>query len=121
MLGGAQKMIPAYITFGLRAYNRDELAAAAKHWQANGQNRLKVQVGRVNIRGESDPGGASAEHRDDNPAEDVARMKAVREAVGDDAELMADANCLMKLDTAVRWCKSFEPFNSDLVRRADRS
>jgi L-alanine-DL-glutamate epimerase-like enolase superfamily enzyme len=110
-LGGAQKSVPAYITFGLRAYTRDELAAAAKHWAANGQRRLKIQVGRSNIRGEMDPAGASAEHREDNPAEDEARVKAVREAVGDDAELMVDANCLMKLDNAVRWCKRFEPYN----------
>ncbi|MEA2659387.1 MAG: L-rhamnonate dehydratase [Candidatus Binatota bacterium] len=111
LLGGAQKSVPAYITFGLRAYGRDELAAAAKHWAANGQRRLKIQVGRSNIRGEMDPAGASAEHREDNPAEDESRVKAVREAVGDDAELMVDANCLMKLDAAVRWCKRFEPYN----------
>jgi L-alanine-DL-glutamate epimerase-like enolase superfamily enzyme len=111
LLGGAQKSVPAYITFGLRAYTRDELAAAAKHWAAQGQRRLKIQVGRSNIRGEMDPAGASAEHREDNPAEDEARVKAVREAVGDDAELMVDANCLMKLDNAVRWCKRFEPYN----------
>jgi L-alanine-DL-glutamate epimerase-like enolase superfamily enzyme len=111
LLGGAQKSVPAYITFGLRAYTRDELAAAAKHWAANGQRRLKIQVGRSNIRGDMDPAGASAEHREDNPAEDEARVKAVREAVGDDAELMVDANCLMKLDNAVRWCKRFEPYN----------
>ena len=111
LLGGAQKSIPAYITFGLRAYNRDELAAAAKHWLANGQTRLKIQVGRSNIRGAIDPSGASGEHREDNPAEDEARLRAVREAVGDDVELMVDANCLMKLDAAVRWCKRFEPYN----------
>jgi len=111
LLGGAQKSVPAYITFGLRAYNRDELAEAAKYWAAKGQRRLKIQVGRSNIRGEMDPAGASAEHREDNPAEDEARVKAVREAVGDDAELMVDANCLMKLDNAVRWCKRFEPYN----------
>ena len=111
LLGGAQKSIPAYITFGLRAYGRDELAAAAKHWVASGQSRLKIQVGRSNIRGEMDPAGASGEHREDNPAIDEARIKAVRDAVGDDVELMADANCLMKLDAAVRWCKRFEPYN----------
>ena len=111
LLGGAQKSIPAYITFGLRAYSRDDLAAAAQHWLANGQTRLKIQVGRSNIRGVMDPSGASGEHREDNPAEDVARVKAVREAVGDEVELMVDANCLMKLDAAVRWCKSFEPYN----------
>jgi len=111
LLGGAQKSVPAYITFGLRAYNRDELAGAAKYWAANGQHRLKIQVGRSNIRGAMDPAGASAEHREDSPAEDEARVKAVREAVGEDAELMVDANCLMKLDNAVRWCKRFEPYN----------
>jgi L-alanine-DL-glutamate epimerase-like enolase superfamily enzyme len=58
-----------------------------------------------------DPAGASAEHREDSPAEDEARVKAVREAVGDEAELMVDANCLMKLDNAVRWCRRFEPYN----------
>ena len=111
LLGGAQKSIPAYITFGLRAYNREDLAGAAKHWVAAGQRRLKIQVGRLNIRGEMDPAGAGAEHREDNPAEDEARIKAVRDAVGDDIELMADANCLMKLDAAVRWCKRFERYN----------
>ncbi len=111
LLGGAQKSVPAYITFGLRAYGRDELAAAAKHWVAGGQHRLKVQVGRLNIRGEMDPSGAGAEHREDDPAEDELRMKAVREAVGDKVELMADANCLMKYDAALRWCKRFEPYN----------
>ena len=38
-------------------------------------------------------------------------VAATVEAVGDDVELMADANCLMKLDTALRWCKAFEPYN----------
>src|SRR5499426_1974212 len=111
LLGAAQKSLPAYITFGLRAYSRDELAEAAKYWVARGESRLKIQVGRLNIRGEMDPSGAGAEHREDNPAEDEARIKAVRDAVGDDVELMADANCLMKLDAAVRWCKRFEPYN----------
>jgi L-rhamnonate dehydratase len=110
-LGGAQKSVPAYITFGLRAYSREELAEAAKHWASRGETRLKIQVGRSNIRGVMDPSGASGEHREDDPAEDEARVKAVREAVGDKAELMTDANCLMKLDQAVRWCKRFEPYN----------
>ena len=76
-----------------------------------GESRLKIQVGRLNIRGEMDPSGAGAEHREDNPAEDEARVRAVREAVGDSVELMADANCLMKYDAALRWCKRFEPYN----------
>jgi L-rhamnonate dehydratase len=111
LLGAAQRSIPAYITFGLRAYSRDELVGAAQYWIEKGQTRLKIQVGRLNIRGEMDPSGAGAEHREDNPAEDEARVRAVREAVGEGIELMADANCLMKYDAAVRWCKRFEPYN----------
>jgi L-rhamnonate dehydratase len=111
LLGAAQKSIPAYITFGLRAYARDQLAEAAKYWVAKGQSRLKIQVGRLNIRGEMDPSGAGAEHREDNPAEDEARVRGVREAVGESVELMVDANCLMKYDAALRWCKRFEPYN----------
>jgi L-rhamnonate dehydratase len=78
LLGGAQKSLPAYITFGLRAYSREELVEAAKNWVAKGESRLKIQVGRLNIRGEMDVPGASAEHREDNPAEDEARVRAVR-------------------------------------------
>ena len=111
LLGGAQKAIPAYITFGLRAYSRDELAEAARYWVAKGQSRLKIQVGRYDIRGQIDSAGAGAGHREDNPAEDEARVRAVREAVGDNVELMVDANCLMKYDAALRWCKRLEPYN----------
>jgi len=111
LLGAAQKSLPTYITFGLRAYSREALAEAAKYWVERGESRLKIQVGRLNIRGEMDPSGAGAGHREDNPAEDEARVRAVRAAVGDGVELMADANCLMKYDAALRWCKRFEPFN----------
>jgi L-rhamnonate dehydratase len=111
LLGAAQRSVPAYITFGLRAYSRDELREAAKYWVTRGQSRLKIQVGRLNIHGNMDPSGAGAEHREDNPAEDEARVKAVREAVGEGVELMVDANCLMKYDTALRWCKRLEPYN----------
>lgn len=111
LLGAAQKSIPSYITYGLRAYSREELAEAAKYWVAKGHNRLKIQVGRLNIHGQIDIPGASAEHREDNPTEDEARVKGVREAVGDSVELMVDANCLMKYDAALRWCKRLEPYN----------
>ena len=65
----------------------------------------------MNIRGDMDVPGTSAEHREDNPAQDEERVRAVREAVGDAVELMVDANCLMKYDAAVRWCKRLEPYN----------
>ena len=111
LLGGAQKAVPSYMTYGFRTYSREELAEAAKHFVGQGQKRLKITVGRLNINGEMDSSGATAAHREDNPAEDEARIKAVREAVGADVELMVDANCLMKFDTALRWCKRLEPYD----------
>jgi L-rhamnonate dehydratase len=111
LLGGAQKSVPAYFTYGFRNYSREELAEAARHFVGQGHKRLKIVVGRLNVRGQMDSSGASIEHREDNPAEDEARVRAVREAVGDDVELMVDANCLMKFDAALRWCKRLEPYN----------
>ena len=111
LLGGAQKSVPAYFTYGFRSYSREELVEAAKHFVAQGHKRLKIVVGRLNIHGQMDSSGATADHREDNPAEDEARVRAVREAVGDDVELMVDANCLMKFDAALRWCKRLEPYN----------
>ncbi len=111
LLGGAQKSVPAYLTYGFRTYSREELAEAAKHFVAQGHKRLKMVVGRLNIHGRMDSSGASGEHREDDPTEDEARVRAVREAVGDDIELMVDANCLMKFDAALRWCKRLEPYN----------
>ncbi|NIO07131.1 MAG: mandelate racemase/muconate lactonizing enzyme family protein [Deltaproteobacteria bacterium] len=111
LLGGAQKSVPSYLTYGFRTYSRDELVETAKHFVAQGHKRLKIVVGRLNIRGQMDTSGASGEHREDDPSEDEARVRAVREAVGNDVELMVDANCLMKLDAALRWCKQLEPYN----------
>ncbi len=111
LLGGAQKSVPSYLTYGFRTYSREELAEAAKHFVAQGNKRLKIVVGRLNVRGQMDSSGASGEHREDDPSEDEARVRAVREAVGDDVELMVDANCLMKFDAALRWSKRLEPYN----------
>lgn len=111
LLGGAQQAVPTYLTFGLRTYGHEALVEAAKHWVSQGHNRLKLMVGRLNMNGEIDMRGASAQHREDNPAEDEARVRAVREAVGDEVELMVDAACLMKYEAALRWCKRLEPYN----------
>ncbi len=111
LLGAAQPSVPSYFTFGLRSYGRDALVEAARHWVGQGHKRLKLMVGRLNMRGEIDMRGASGAHREDDPAEDERRVRAVREAVGDEVELMVDAACLLRYDAALRWCKRLEPYN----------
>ena len=44
LLGGAQNPVPAYVTFGLRDYNKDQLVEVAKSFVAQGEHRLKMVV-----------------------------------------------------------------------------
>ncbi len=97
LLGGAQNPVPAYITFGLNTYNHEQLAEAAKYWVAQGQDKLKMVVG---VTGNSQ-----------DPDEDAARVKTVREAIGPDVQLMMDANYKMSFHHALRLCKLCEPYN----------
>lgn len=95
LLGGYSQTVPVYITFGLLEYSREQLVAAAKHFLAQGHNRLKMVVA---VNGAQDP------------AEDAARVKAVRDAVGDTVELMIDANYLFSFPNALELCKRIEPY-----------
>lgn len=86
LLGGAHDRAQAYITFGMGEYSREELVEVAKMLVAQGHTRLKMVVAIQNAT---------------NLREDAARVKAVREAVGDGIELMVDANYLFSLPQAV--------------------
>ncbi len=97
LLGGAQNPVPAYITFGLPDYSREQLVEVAKYFVGQGQDKLKMVVGVVG--------------NSQDPEEDAARVKAVREAVGPDIQLMMDGNYLMSLHHALRLCKLCEPYN----------
>jgi len=96
LLGGYSATVPAYITFGLPEYNVEELVQAAKHFQSEGQDKLKMVVAIDNGR---------------RVAEDAARVKAVREAVGDGVQLMMDANHLFDFNSAYELCRRVEPCN----------
>jgi L-alanine-DL-glutamate epimerase-like enolase superfamily enzyme len=93
LLGGAQNPVPAYVTFGLRDYNIEQLVDVAKQFVAAGEQRLKMVVA-------VDP---------EKPRTDAERVRAVREAVGDNVELMIDANYLFSFNRALELCKLVEP------------
>jgi L-rhamnonate dehydratase len=94
LLGGAQNPVPAYVTFGLKDYSKEQLVEVAKQLVAQGVNRLKMVVA-------VDP---------ENPKIDAERVRAVREAAGDDVELMIDANYLFAFNRALELCKLVEPY-----------
>jgi L-alanine-DL-glutamate epimerase-like enolase superfamily enzyme len=96
LLGGAKKTVPAYITFGLLEFDRQQLVEMARRYVGDGQDKLKMVV---------------AVNNAEDPAEDAARVKAVREAVGDKVELMMDANYLFSFNRALELAKRVEPYN----------
>ncbi len=88
LLGGARDRVPVYVTFGFAFYDRDELAAAARNWVARGHARLKMTVGHHALQRRDEPRPLAAVI-----AEDVQRLRAVRDAVGADVQIYIDANC----------------------------
>ena len=88
LLGGARAQVPVYATFGFAFFDRDELAAAATDWAARGFQRLKMTVGHHALQRRDEPRPLA-----EVIAEDVQRIRAVREAVGPDVQIFIDANC----------------------------
>jgi L-alanine-DL-glutamate epimerase-like enolase superfamily enzyme len=73
LLGRAQDAVPIYGSGGLTSYTEKELCEQLAGWVAQGITRVKMKVGR-------------------EPEADPHRVRAVRDAIGPDAELFVDAN-----------------------------
>ena len=93
LLGGYSQTVPAYITFGLLEYSKEQLAEVARSLVKDGHDKLKLVV---------------AIHDAQDPEEDAVRMRAVREAVGPKVQLMMDANHLFTPMNALRLARACE-------------
>ena len=94
VLGGAQDRVPAYHSGGLwLSRSVDELVEEAQGFVAEGFRAMKMRLGLP------------------DPAEDIARVKAVRDAIGPDVKLMADANQGLTEAQAIRLGRRLEPFD----------
>jgi len=91
MAGGAQQRVPVYTTEGgwlqLEPSQLVEQALAAR---ADGFLGAKIKVGKPHV------------------AQDMARLRAVRDAVGADFDIMVDANQSFTLSEAIRRARHFE-------------
>jgi hypothetical protein len=99
LMGGRTKpRIPVYAS---RLYSGplDELASEAKRYQVEGYQAMKLRFGWGPIDGA--PG----------MARNVELVRTVREAVGDEVDVMADAYMGWSLDYAKRMMRLIEPFN----------
>ncbi len=92
LLGGARDSVPVYATFGFGFLDRDTLPLAAREWVARGFTHLKMTVGQHGLARRDEPRPPAGVI-----AEDLRRIQAVRDAVGDDVDISIDANC--SLDT----------------------
>lgn len=91
--GGAQDSVPLYTTEGGWLHIETEaLVEDALRAKAAGFGGSKIKVGRP-------------------PKQDVSRLSAVREAVGDDFEIMVDGNQGANVDEAIRRARLYEPID----------
>ena len=94
ILGGAQDRVPVYHSGGLwLSYSEKELVAEAERFAGAGFRAMKMRLG-------------SSE-----PATDVARVRAVRTAIGPKIKLMADANQGLTESQAIRLGRALEEFD----------
>jgi len=98
LLGGASPdSVGAYTTFGFNVYTKEEMVELARQLVQEGHDKLKLQV--------------VAADRGQNVSVDVERVKAVREAVGDQVMLMVDGNSKFDFNHARELAKGIEPYN----------
>jgi L-alanine-DL-glutamate epimerase-like enolase superfamily enzyme len=95
--------VPIYGSGGFTSYTNERLADQLGGWADEGIPRVKIKVGR-------------------DPGDDLGRVEAARRAIGDEVELMVDANGAYTPPEAVAWAHRFgelgvayfeEPVSSD--------
>lgn len=91
LAGGARPRVPVYSTEGgWLQLDTDTLVRESVQAREQGFRGVKIKVGKPHV------------------SEDVARLRAVREAVGADFEIMTDANQCFDVSEAIRRARHFE-------------
>jgi len=93
LFGACRSRIKTYASGGLwLSQTIDELISDAQHFVDQGFSSMKIRVGKDNWR------------------EDVERVRVVRECIGDDIELLADANQALTVKQAIKLGHKLEPY-----------
>ena len=93
LLGGFRDRVPGYGSGGVLSLSQEQLVREQMSWVEEGFKAVKMKVGR----------------RD--PNEDIKCVRAVREAIGKDIDLMVDANNGWSASTAIQMAKRLERFD----------
>jgi len=94
MAGGAQPSVPLYTTEGGWLHLEPQaLVDDALRAREKGFGGVKIKIGRPHV------------------SEDIARLSAVRDAIGPAMEIMTDANQAFTVDEAIRRARQYEPLD----------
>ncbi len=93
VLGASAKKIPAYGSGGWISYSPEELIDEVTTYKARGFKAVKIKVGKPDWK------------------EDLERLKLVREAVGNDINIMMDANHGMNVPDALALARAARELN----------
>ena len=113
LFGAYADRVEAYASGGFYQEGKsiDDLAGEAEGYRARGFNGMKMKIGRnpstqTHLRHLA----ANARLCEVEPEEDVARVAAVRRALGPKAKLMVDANCAWSPAMAIEIGRALEPY-----------
>jgi L-alanine-DL-glutamate epimerase-like enolase superfamily enzyme len=94
LIGACRSEVPAYASGGLwLSSSIDELQREAARFVEQGFRAVKMRLGKLPV------------------ARNIERVRAVREAIGPDIRLMADANQQLTVDGAIRLGRALEEFD----------
>jgi L-alanine-DL-glutamate epimerase-like enolase superfamily enzyme len=93
MAGGASNRAKVYAGGIDLNYSLEKLLASVRGYLDQGFNAVKIKVGRAEL------------------AEDVARIRAVRELIGGEVTFMVDANYAMTVERAIAAAEAFAPYD----------
>lgn len=93
MAGGATDRCKAYCGGIDLNFPLPKLIKQTEGYLAQGYNGIKIKIGQPNL------------------ADDIARVKAIRDLIGPDIAFMVDANYSMSVDQAIEAARAFEPFD----------
>ncbi len=113
LLGACRERVEAYASGGFYQEGKsiDDLAGEAEGYRARGFHGMKMKIGRnpstqTHLRHLA----AHAQMCEVEPDEDIARVAAVRRALGPQAKLMVDVNCAWSPAFAIEMGRALEPY-----------
>jgi L-alanine-DL-glutamate epimerase-like enolase superfamily enzyme len=113
LLGACRDRVEAYASGGFYQEGKsiDDLAGEAEGYRARGFHGMKMKIGRnpstqTHLRHLA----ANAQTCEVEPEEDIARVAAVRRALGPQAKLMVDVNCAWSPAFAIEMGRALEPY-----------